>query len=160
MIFLVKLTGTFQERQEGESICVVYLQASAYVQMHVWSADPHTSLYQTLLLRTARSTLLLRNYFSKSMKPIQYEPASATKQNKLHKVDLSILCLSLYVQVMSGARAYFLSSPLQILSGFKCRVGFFPFYPSFLYLCPSRTAPCPLALTGSCRVAVMTPCLE
>ena len=76
------------------------------------------------------------------MQPLQYEPASAKKQNKFHKVDLSTLHLSLYVQVMSGAGAYFLSFPLQILCGFKCRVGFFsPFTPASYTFAPLLLLP-------------------
>lgn len=114
----VKLRETFQERQESESIGVVYLQASTYVQTDVWSADSHTSLCWTLLRHTARNTLRNSANQCNSSNSKQLLLKSKTNSVKL----TSPLCLFLYVQVMSGAGAYFLSFPLQILSGFKCRV--------------------------------------
>lgn len=58
-------------------------------------------------------------------------------KSKTNSTKLTALSLPLYAQVMPGAGAYFLSLPHQIPSAFKCWVVFyFPFYPSFLYLCP------------------------
>lgn len=57
-------------------------------------------------------------------------------KSKTNSTKSTTLSFVLYVQVMPGAGAYFLSLPHQISLGFKCGVVFyFPFYPSFLYLC-------------------------
>lgn len=86
-------------------------------------------------ITNSKEAVLLRNYCSKHCSPFNLNQLLLKSKTNSTKVDHSQ-----FVSVCSGnlcCWSWFLSLPHQIPSGFKSgAVFYFPFYPSFLYLCP------------------------